>query len=120
MRFIPTRVHGVIDYAVGLLVLASPWLFGFADSATGPWLHVLLGAVILASAAMTDFELGMVRVIPMPVHLMLDAGIGAVALVSPWLFGVQAYVGLHIVAGIFEIGTALMTSTRPADSAVAA
>ena len=30
MRFIPTRAHGVLDYIVGLLLIASPWIFNFA------------------------------------------------------------------------------------------
>jgi hypothetical protein len=30
MRFIPTRIHGMMDYAMGLLLIAAPWLFGFA------------------------------------------------------------------------------------------
>ena len=54
----------------------------------------------------------------MPLHLMRDAGIGLVALVSPWLFGVETYSRLHILLGIFEISTAVTTSTRPVDRAV--
>jgi hypothetical protein len=118
MRFLPAQFHG-IDYLIGLFVLASPWLFGFVDT-TGPWLHVLIGLIIVAAAAMTDFELGVVRVIPMSMHLMLDAVIGIVAIVSPWLFGVQAYAGLHIVLGLFELGAAVTTSTRTAGRAIRA
>jgi hypothetical protein len=29
MRMIPTRVHGVLDYLVGALLVAAPWLFDF-------------------------------------------------------------------------------------------
>lgn len=111
MRIIPTSVHGAIDYLLGLVVAASPWLFGFADG--GANIHLILGGGIIAAAALTDFELGLFRVIPMPVHLMLDAGIGVLALATPWLFGVSAFTGLHVALGIAEIGMALMTSTRP-------
>ena len=31
MRIISTRVHGVVDYVGGALLVVSPWLFGFAD-----------------------------------------------------------------------------------------
>jgi hypothetical protein len=27
MRFIPTKVHGVMDYIMDILLIASPWLF---------------------------------------------------------------------------------------------
>ena len=30
MRFIPTKVHGALDYIVGIALIAAPWLFGFA------------------------------------------------------------------------------------------
>ncbi len=36
---------------------------------------------------MTDFELGAVKAIPMPVHLMLDAASGALLAGAPWLRG---------------------------------
>jgi hypothetical protein len=119
MRFITTRVHGVLDYSLGLLVMVSPWLFGFAG-ATGPWLHLLIGILIVGTAAMTDFELGMVRLIPMPVHLMLDVVIGLVAIASPWLVGLEPYAGLHVVLGLGEIGIAAMTSTHPARRRISA
>ncbi len=31
MRFLPSRVPGVIDYLWGIALFATPWLFGFAD-----------------------------------------------------------------------------------------
>jgi len=31
MRFIPTKVHGILDYVVGVALIAAPWLFGFAN-----------------------------------------------------------------------------------------
>jgi hypothetical protein len=114
MRIIPTRVHGMLDYLMGILVAASPWLFGFADGGATATIHLVLGGGILAAAALTDFELGLVPLIPMPVHLALDAAIGVLALASPWLFDLQSYVALHVLLGVFEIGAAAMTSTRPA------
>lgn len=114
MRIISTRVHGALDYLIGALVAVSPWLFGFADGETSSWVHLVIGGGIILAAAMTNFEYGVVRMIPMPVHLMLDAAIGVLALASPWLFGFAAFVGLHVLFGIVELATAAMTSTRPA------
>ncbi len=43
MRFIPTRVHGVIDYLWSIALIASPWLFGFATSGAAQWVAVAFG-----------------------------------------------------------------------------
>ena len=119
MRFISTRTHGYLDYLIGIVVALSPWLFGFAGSAVAT-LHVVAGVALIGAAALTDFELGVVRVIPVPVHLMLDAVIGVVLILSPVLFDLQQYAGLHVVAGVGYLAVAAMTSTRPAARAVRA
>jgi hypothetical protein len=36
MRFIPTRIHGFLDYAVGVLLIVVPWLFGSPPVARRP------------------------------------------------------------------------------------
>ena len=36
---------------------------------------------------MTDYELCVMRVIPLPVHLEIDIAFGALLAASPWLFG---------------------------------
>jgi hypothetical protein len=84
MRFLPTRAHGVLDYLVGLLLVASPWLFGFADGpAAARGAPIALGAGALLYSLLTDYELGLLRVVPMPGHLLLDAGARAPAIPGP-------------------------------------
>jgi hypothetical protein len=36
MRFIPTSVHGVLDYLIGALLIIAPWLFGLRGEALKP------------------------------------------------------------------------------------
>lgn len=118
MRFIPTRTHGVLDYAVGLLLILAPYLLGFADGGAAQWVPQVLGLGAIVHALLTDYELGLVRVIPMPVHLLLDAASGALLAISPWLFGFADRVWLpHLVLGLFEIGAALTTRTIPGTAA---
>ena len=31
MRFIPTKFHAPLDYIVGVLLIAAPWIFQFSD-----------------------------------------------------------------------------------------
>ena len=77
-RMIPTKTHAGMDYAVGLLLIASPWLFGFADESTAAtWLAVLAGVAMLGLSMVTDYEGGLLaRLIPMRTHLMADTGLG--------------------------------------------
>jgi hypothetical protein len=118
MRFISTRVHGSLDYLIGIVVALSPWLFGFAGTPTA-WLHLVAGLAVIGVALMTDFELGLVRAIPMPAHLMLDGVIGVFLLISPLLFDLGAYATLHVAAGAAELALATMTSRTPVARALA-
>lgn len=114
MRFIPTRIHAVVDYLTGVLLLVSPWLFGFAVGGVAQWLPVVLGAGVILYSLLTDYEYSAARAIPMPAHLGLDAMGGVLLAASPWLFGFADVVWLpHLAIGLFEIVAALTTKTRP-------
>ena len=114
MRFIPTRVHGMLDYLVGVLLIAAPWLFGFARGGAETWIPVILGAGAIAYSLFTNYEMGISHAISMPTHLTLDLVSGFLLALSPWLFGFADYVYTpHLVVGIIEIGAALMTEKVP-------
>jgi hypothetical protein len=114
MRFIPTRIHGLIDYATGILLIAAPYLFGFANGGAAQWVAMILGIAILLMSLLTDYELSLSRLIPLPAHLAVDAAGGLLLLASPWLFGFADQVMWpHVIIGIMEIGVALMTKTTP-------
>ncbi len=51
-RVIPFKTHLGLDVAGGLLLLVSPWLFGFADLIW--WPHVIVGLAELGVVAMTN------------------------------------------------------------------
>jgi hypothetical protein len=114
MRFLSTRVHGIIDYLTGGLLILAPWIFGFATGGAAQWIPVLLGAGIIAMSLITDYELSLTRLIPMGAHLAVDGLGGALLAVSPWLFGFADRTYLpHLIIGVAEIGVSLITRTRP-------
>jgi hypothetical protein len=114
MQVISTRVHGVIDYLTGGLLLVAPWLFGFATGGIAQWLPMLLGAAIIGMSLLTRYELGVVRIIPLRVHLGVDAAGGLLLAVSPWLFGFASLVWVpHLVVGLMEIVVPLLTRRDP-------
>ncbi|HEX5871579.1 MAG TPA: SPW repeat protein [Longimicrobium sp.] len=111
---LPTRVHGMLDYLLGALLIGSPWLFGFAAGGAEQWVPVALGAGVLLYSVFTDYELGLVKKLQMPAHLLLDALGGLALAVSPWLFGFDERVWMpHVVIGLVEVVTAAITNTVP-------
>jgi hypothetical protein len=117
---IPTRTHAVMDYTIGALLIAAPWIFQFSDSTSAKWISIGVGIAMLGASTMTDYEGGLMRVVPLPVHLMTDAALGVFLAISPWAFGfadggANYWVPL-LVIGVAEIGTAAMTRLTPADA----
>lgn len=114
MRVIPTKVHGVLDYLSGLLLIASPWLFDFANGGAAQWVPILVGVTILLMSLVTDYELSAAKLVPMRTHLGLDVLSGALLAASPWLFGFAELVYWpHLLLGIAEIGAGLLTQQVP-------
>lgn len=115
MKPISTKVHGILDYLSGALLIALPWLFDFADHDTARWVAIGVGLAVLGLSLFTDYEAGLVRQIPMSVHLTTDLLAGVLLAASPWLFGFADRVYLpHLILGLMEIGASLLTQRTPA------
>jgi hypothetical protein len=114
MRVINTRVHGVLDYLVALILIGAPWIFGFMQNGAETWVPVALGLSAIVYSLLTNYELGAARVLSMKTHLGLDIASGILLALSPWIFGFSDYVFVpHLVLGVLEIGAALMTDPSP-------
>jgi len=116
MQRIPTKVHGVIDYATGALLLAAPNLLRLRNKRSRAALRVAGGGALTYSL-LTDYELGAYRKLSMPAHLALDASSGvalvAVARVARgWSNGPLDRV-VPLLAGLSEIAAAVLTEPRP-------
>ena len=114
---IPTRVHGVVDYATSGALLAAPELFRLKDVRASALAPRLAGAAASTYSVFTDYELGVVKALPMKAHLALDAAGGALLAASPWVLGYRRH-GLrhwlpHTLVGLSEVAVAL---TSHADS----
>jgi hypothetical protein len=80
------------------------------------WIPRIVGWMILLQALMTDYELGVIKAIPMRMHLMADYIVAAFLVISPWLFGFgDRFVvptATLVVAGFWVGVTTLMTAPR--------
>ncbi|WP_205699394.1 hypothetical protein [Conexibacter sp. SYSU D00693] len=117
MPRIPTKAHAVLDYAGGAAIMAAPSVLGLGTRSTLLFRAAAGGA--LAASALTDYELGVKRVIPMKGHLALDAATGAFMAASPWLLktkdeGVKGWLP-HVLVGASEVLGAALTQATPGD-----
>ena len=118
MGFIPTRVHGVLDYLTAGVLIAAPSLLGFRKQGMQTWLPIALGVGTIGYSLLTDYELGLFKVIPMPAHLALDAANGVLLAASPWLLGFAEEVSApHLGLGLFEIVVTASSRATPAGAA---
>src|ERR1700709_2441920 len=117
---LPLRIHAVIEPLIGLLLILSPWIFGFSDANDAQVLCIVLGVIVIMSGAMTDWRVSLARVIPLKVHFMTGLLIAAVLIVAPFVLGYSgngAATRFTIIAGVLEGIAALSTRWDAAEAA---
>jgi len=114
MGIIHTKLHGILDYLFGILLVATPIIFfGTANKGGEVWVPVALGAFTVVYSLLTDYELGMYRKIKMSAHLTLDVLGGMVLMTSPWVFDFWEVSWIpYVLAGIFAIGVGSYTKVH--------
>ena len=101
MNIIPTKVHGVLDYLMGAILIAAPWILDFNRGGAETWVPVILGAGVILYSLFTDYEYSISKSIPMKTHLTLDVISGVFLAASPWIFGFSEFVYLpHLTFGV--------------------
>lgn len=112
MNTLSRRAHGALDYIVGIVLIAAPKLFGF-EGGIEAQIPFYLGIGTIVYSLLTDYELGLLRVMPFRVHLTIDVFAGLFLAASPWLFQFADRVWVpHLVVGVLELGAVFMTATR--------
>jgi len=99
---IPRFGHGAFEYAIGVLLIAAPFLFDFKASAAVA-VSIVAGVLVLVVASSSDGPTSLVNSVPISAHLLFDVGLVAVLIASPFLFafnGESAPTALFIVLGV--------------------
>ena len=84
MRFLDARVHGVIDIVVVIFLLA-PTVFGLGGSPAA--IAYALAAVHLVLTLLTDFPMGIRKVVPFFVHGIIELAVGVLLVILPTIEG---------------------------------
>ena len=94
-------------------MLAAPGLLGIKDDPRAALTLRLAGGGATLYRLLTDYELGLVRLLPMPAHLALDAMSGALLASWPWLLGFAdrgtRYWLPHLLMGTADVLAAIAT-----------
>lgn|SRR5581483_8784723 len=118
IQFLPTKIHGALDYIVGIALLLAPMIFKFTDvGGAAVAIPRVLGAVLIVYSIFTNYEWGVFKVLSMRYHLTIDFLASVFLVLSPWLFGfhnqkVNAWLP-HVVVGAAVILVVAVTQPYP-------
>lgn len=56
VQVIPVRVHAIIDVVLGIVLIASPFLFGFTDVAAATAFFIVLGLLMVLGFLGTEWK----------------------------------------------------------------
>lgn len=114
MRFLSTKVHGILDYLFGIALVLSPFLLWSTEMDLDLWIPLVAGTALILISVCTDYEWGATKAFTMRSHLTMDLLLGIILAISPWIFGFADVVFVpFLIFGAFEIIAALVTKLEP-------
>jgi len=112
MKPISTRTHGIIDYAYGGALIVLPFLMRWDRRAAR--LSLGAGLATLGVSLVTNYECGLVRLLPMRAHLAMDAAETSMLMGAPRVLGSVDNGAGWVLATLGALGAAIgaMTQTQ--------
>jgi hypothetical protein len=112
IKLLPAWFHALADYAVGGLLIVVAIAVGGSAGAVGT--GIVVGATILVVSMLTRYPLGVVKVLPFPVHSGGDYLAAALLLVAPWALnfssGDTGLTAFYVAAGAAVLLVSLVTN----------
>lgn len=95
MRFITKKIHAFLDYPVAIALIVLPFLLKLGSSnPLALQISIIVGIAALILTFLTDHELGVIRIIPYRLHLIIDFIVAILFILAPFIFsfkGIDAY-----------------------------
>jgi hypothetical protein len=111
-------LHGVVEYLAGALFIVAPFVFGF-DSNGATALSIVVGVGVLVVTASSQLPTGLAKVVPVLLHAIIDFGLSALLIASPFLFGFSGegstaafFITLGVLHLLLTIGTRFLPAER--------
>ena len=97
-------INGVLNYALAMLLIVSPWLFSIQDTVVGRLILLLSGMGSIAIGLVADYELGIVKSIKYKEFLIANIILGIFLVISPAVFAFGETVFIpHVVLGSLQM-----------------
>ena len=112
---IPRFVHGLLEYAAGVLLIVASFVLDFESDAAMA-VSIVVGVVVLVVASTTDGPTSLVNQLPLAVHVLLDYVLAAALVAVPFLFGFSdegAPTAFFIALGVVHLLVSIGTRFKP-------
>jgi hypothetical protein len=113
MRVIGAFAHGVIDYAMVIMLAIGPSVAGFRGKQA--LICYALALVHFLLTVITRFPLGASKVLPFAMHGTIEIGVGVLLIILPWLANFSAGVNsrnFFVAIGFLIVVIWLLTDYR--------
>jgi hypothetical protein len=81
-RSIGAVSHGILDYALAILLLAAPSVVGFAG-VQAKWAYIF-GGVLFVLAILTRYPLGIIKIVGLGIHGFVELLLAICLIAAPW------------------------------------
>lgn len=96
MKFVTKQMHAYLDYPVAISLMVVPFVLGLGSSnILALYLSMAVGVAAFLLTLLTDHHLGVIRVIPYNIHLLVDGLVGVIFLATPFVFSFQGLDALY-------------------------
>jgi hypothetical protein len=117
---IPRFVHGMIEYAAGVVLIVAPFVLSF-DSDAAVAVSIILGVAVLVVAASTEGPTSLSNALQIQLHVLLDYALAAFLIACPFLFGYSDetaptafFIAIGVAHLLVTIGTRFKRAEEPA------
>lgn len=99
MKIISSKVHGILDYLTVIFLFAAPTLFKMEGTLCT--FTYALGGIHLLLTALTNFEVGIFKVIPFKIHGLIEFIVAVVLIaVAFWFKSSSSELGFYFYLGL--------------------
>ena len=109
MKFIPSTLHGYIDYATALVLIIAPFVI-LPATGIAKYLSVAAGIGLILYSLITDYSASARKLISFKIHLTLDFIAGLVFVAAPFVLrfsGITKH--YYLVMGLAVLAVVIFT-----------